>query len=237
MGLWLFISLVLAYVLILIPQAHITDAEPFGITISQGCRTMIQNNVSSDCPSFEEIITLFPDTSNKRILGDFGYTDGFFERQPSGYKNPTGFYRFISQSTDNIIFIDPPQPLYHKINMITIHSSLDDYRLRERGLDKSYNATEHSLTLGTGRSIDSCRLVSIDAASWYFLVGDSIQLLNNNCDDNYTNFNSTKTVRFEKVTHDITTTYKYKLDKWFKESIDRCGKKICFYGKNQTAPP
>lgn len=237
MSLWYYSFLMAVVVLFIMPQAHSTEQESFGIVLSQTCRTMIQNNVTTDCPTYEELITLFPDTSNQRIIGEFGYKDGMYQRLSSQYKNSAGFYQLSSEINQNLMFIDPPAKLFPKLNLITISPSLDEYLLRNQGADNTYDKIDHTMTLGTGRYVESCRTASIDGNDWLFLVGDTIQYLKNECDPSSTNFNSTTTIQLYKIKHDITSSYKYKLDNWFKESIDRCGQKICFYGKNQTSPP
>lgn len=203
----------------------------YGIILDQSCLTMLKNNVTSDCPTYEEINSIFPDTSARNIIGEFGYKDGIYQRLPSQYLNSAGYYVL---GTDNIIFIDPPFKLYKSINVITIRANLDDYKLKG---SQSYNDEEYSLTLGTGRYMNGCRLAYIDASQWMFLLGDTFYYMQNNCDPKFTNFNSTKTTYLNKVTHDLRTSYKYKLEQWIKESIERCGQTVCIYGKNQPAPP
>src|SRR3990167_9576484 len=207
----------------------------YGIVLSQGCRTMIKNNITTDCPTYEEISTLFPDTSNKLIIGGFGYKDGIYQRLSSSYKNAEGYYNTISELNKSIMFIDPPAKLWGKLNVIIISPSLDTFLLEK---NRSYDSKNHSLTLGIGRDMkDGCKVATIDGGNWLFLLGDTIQYIQHNCNPEFTKFNSTTTTYLTKVTHDITTSYKYKLAQWQKASIELCGQKVCFYGKNQTSPP
>src|SRR3972149_287506 len=197
------------------------DSNSFGIVLSQGCRTMIQNNITSDCPTYEMINTLFPDTSDQKIIGAFGYKDGMYQRLSSNYKNSEGYYNY---GYENLMFIDPPVKLWNKLNIITIASSLDKYLLPKNA---SYNATNHSLTLGHGRYIDSCRTAIIDSKEWIFLTGDTIQHLQNKCTPESTNYNALTTMYMKKVIHDITTSYKYQLAQFFKSAIEKCGTSYC----------
>ena len=215
---------------VLVAHAFV-DSNSYGITLSQGCKTNLKNNLTTTCPTYEEIMVLFPDTSDRKIIGDFGMKNGIFQRLTSNYKNAEGYYTLGREAT---MFIDPPVKLWNKLKIIEIRPNLDEYKLPK---NKSYNTTEHSLTLGFGRYIDSCRTAYVDSKDWIFLVGDSINLINNKCDPEFTQFNGTRTTYFQKITHDITTSYKYKLEKWIKESIINCGGKVCFYEKNQTKTP
>lgn len=223
-------------VVFLIEYAFAVESS-FGIVLSQGCRTMLKNNITTDCPTYEDINTLFPDTSDRKIIGDFGYKDGIYQRLSSQYKNAEGYYNSVSSINKDVLFIDPPAKLWAKLNIIEIRPSLDQYLLQKKNLDQSYDTTKHSLTLGQGRFVDSCHYAYIDGGNWLFLLGDTIQFIGHNCDPEFTNFNSTTTTYLSKITHDITTSYKYKLDNWYKESLERCGTKVCFYGNNQSSPP
>lgn len=220
------------YVLILstpaLVEAHaVIDSGSYGIFLSQGCRTNLKNNLTTTCPTYEEILLLFPDTSDKKILGDFGFKNGMYQRLSSNYKNPEGYYNSVSELDKNLMIVDPPVKLFGRLNLIEIRPSLDEFIIRERGLDKSYNSTEHSLTLAHGRYVDSCRLVYVDSDDWVFYVGDTLNYISHKCDPEFTNFNSTRTQYFTKVTHDITTSYKYKLEQWIKQAILDCKTKVC----------
>ena len=204
----------------------------YGIVLDNTCLTMIRNNVSSDCPTYEDIITLFPDTSIRDVSGDFGYTDGIYQRFPTKWTNSFEYYRF---SNTSLLFVDPPPETRTRINLIEIKANLDDYLLR--GKIKSYNPIDHTLTLGYGRYVDSCRTAYVDASQWSYLVGDSIQYMSGGCTDNSTTFNSKKITYLNKTKHDIATSYKWKLEQWYKESLLKCGTRICIYEKNQTGPP
>src|SRR3972149_5451488 len=72
------------------PTAH---AEFFGIGYDNTCKTLIKNNISSNCPSYEDIITLFPDTSNQDVSGKFSYYNGIYQRGPAKLLNSFEYYR------------------------------------------------------------------------------------------------------------------------------------------------
>ena len=216
-----------------LPQISASSlSNNFGISLDQTCLTMLKNNVSSDCPTYEDIITLFPDTSNQKISGEFGYYDGLYQRGNEKLAHSFEYYRFAS---DTVLFIDPPSETATRIKLIQIKSSLNEYLLR--GEIKSYNAANHTLTVGHGRYVDSCRVAYVDASQWSYLVGDTINYLSKGCADDSTTFNSKTTTQLLKVKHDITTSYKYKLEAWQRESLLKCGTKLCIYDKDQSAPP
>lgn len=222
--LYIFLFLMSMTIPQLVLEAHaIINTNSYGIVISQGCRTMLQNNITTTCPTYEEINVLFPDTSNQYILGEFGYKDGIYQRLHSGFTLEKGICNF--QQCDNLVILDPPVVLWNKLNIIEIRPSLDDYLFR--GKTQSYNATEHSITLGHGRYIDSCRYAYIDSNLWEFLAGDSMNFISHQCDPDYTNYDSTKTTYLTKIEHDISTSYKWKLEQWIKQAVADCKTRIC----------
>ena len=207
-------------------------AENFGITLDNTCKTMIRNNISSNCPTYEDIITLFPDTSIQDVSGKFSYYNGFYQRGPTKFTDSFEYYRFGDRP---ILFVDPPVETANRIKLIEIKANLDEYLLR--GITKSYDAANHTLTLGHGRYVDSCRLAYVDSSQWAYLVGDSIHYMSKGCSEDSTTFDSKRIIQLYKIKHDITTSYKYKLEQWQKEMINKCGSKICLYVRNQTSPP
>ena len=221
-----------AITIILIGVGNTAHAEFFGISYDNTCKTMIKNNVPSNCPTYEDIITIFPDTSIKGVSGEFGYRDGIYQRLPTKFTDSFEYYRFWDRP---ILFVDPPVETATRIKLIEIKANLDTYLIR--GKNPSYNQQDHSMTLGVGRYIDSCRVAYVAADDWISLVGDTMYHMANNCSADSTKFNSTITTKLDKVEHDITTSYKYKLELWQKEMVLKCGKKVCLYERNQTSPP
>ena len=190
-----------------------------GIILSNSCKTMLKNNITTNCPTYEQILSVFPDTSNRRMSGDFNYIDGILQRAEPQYENHYDQYRY---DTLNLMWIDPPGDVLDKISLITI--APDDFTYKIKG----QVMTNNTLLVGDSRYINTkCHDATISAKLWLFLLGDTIQLMNHNCDRNYTNFDEVKKRIYEKTEHDITTSYKYKLDKWIKETKIRCKQK-CF---------
>jgi hypothetical protein len=91
--------------------------------------------------------------------------------------------------------------------------------------------------MGVGRYIDSCKIAYVDAADWILYVGDSMYHMEHGCSPESTKIIDRITTSLNKTKHDITTSYKWKLEQWQKEMINRCGHKVCIYEKEQPAPP
>jgi hypothetical protein len=212
-------------VLLLLPLFFILPAEArentdIGISLSRTCIIMIQNNIDSDCPTYEEILLLFPDTSRQEISGGFIEDDnGFYHREQTKFKSHFGFYTY----EPNTIWVDPPGDITGKIATIFIEPSLNDYLIKG-----SHSMSNNTITMGHSRWVDDkCYRATISAEDWIFLIGDTIQYLDHSCDEKFTNFDHLKTISFEKSYQDITTSYKYQFDKWIELSKVKCRER-CF---------
>lgn len=169
----------------------------------------------TDCPSYEQLLTVFPDNTIPEVSGGFSVINGVWQRERPPMDNPDRYYWY---KTEPILWLDPPGKILSKIHLITIETSLPEYKTKD-----SIKMDDYDISFGKDRYIDlSCTNARITAKNWLFLTGDSMQLLKHNCDPKFTNFNSTKIITFEKSYQDITTSYKYKLDNWIKESKIKC---------------
>lgn len=184
-------------------------AEKFGITLDKTCITLLKNNIGTNCPTYNDIMMLYSDSSLE--VSSFGYEDNLFQRIHNEIINFLEYFRYDKQQ--NHIFVDPPNNIREQIKVIEIRSNFEEFRLP---LNKSYNATEHSITLGVGRYVEKCHNAYIDSERWIDLLGDTIYFMSKNCDQNFTKFDSTKKTYLGKMEHDITTSYKYKLEQWQK---------------------
>jgi len=190
----------------------------FGIAISNTCITMHKNNVTTDCPTYEAILSLFPDTSNHDVSGKFIYKDNMLQRQNPPYTKSYSWYEFNTQNT--ILFVDPDTQTQKEIGMITIHSQLPYYRIA----DMSGKVEDNKRYLGTGRYIEECRNAAIDGKNWVFLLGDTINYLRHNCEAAFTQFNSTIEFNKQLVDHDITIS-----NKWLHDTFIEWVKENCLY--------
>lgn len=193
-------------------MGNLAYAEIFGISLDNTCLTKIKNNIGGNCPTYQEIMLAYPDTSNPNVLGDFGYKNDIYQRLHSKVINPLEYYRYNYENyTGNHYFIDPPPEIRDRINMIEIRSNFNYYHVK----DSSYNSTEHSITIGVGRYANiGCTSIYLDSSRWIALLGDTLIWMLDDCNPDSTNFNSTYTTYLDRVQHDITTSYKWKMEKW-----------------------
>ncbi len=190
-----------------------------GIVLSDTCLSLLKINASTNCPTYEEILILYPDTSNHKWSGGFDYIDGILQREITTFNNHFEFYRYDSVS---ITWIDPPSDILEKIPLITISASTFEYKIPFQ------NITNSSVSIGHDRYVSSkCDEALISAENWLFLLGDTIQLMAHDCDEEFTNFNEVKLRTWERTQHDIKTSMKWQLDKWIQETKINC-KLLCF---------
>ena len=214
------------FLLFLIPLVMLipayADTAQYGITLSNTCLTMIKNNLPTDCPTYEQIMLLFPDTTIRGVSGGFVYKDGYLQRDSPPMINSWRYYHQFS--TDPVFWIDPPGDVRKRIKLITIEASLPEYKIGSN----STKTDDYNITFGIGRSQNiNCSEIKITAKDWVFLTGDSINYINHNCDPAFTKFDSTISLKLEKSYQDISTSYKYQLDKWIQKSLINCKVKGC----------
>ena len=194
----------------------------YTITLSDTCIALLKINVTT-CPSYDEILTLFPDQTNTDISGHFEYKFGYYHRQPSDYKNQYEYYKYFP--IKNLIWTDPPHDVKLNSRNIIIAAASFDYKLKHESINTTHNNT---LTVGTNRYVDDkCNDAIITKDNWIFLLGDTVRYMQHDCDEEYTNFDEIKIVEWQRARHNITESYKYQLDKWREQSIAECGKRIC----------
>lgn len=181
---------------------------------------MIRNNIPTNCPTYEEIMFLFPDSSDQRISGQFVYDDdGFYHREQTAYANAEGFYRFEKQ---NRFWVDPPGAVARQVKIITIEPTVDNFPIRTQKVTNSSIDILYGSLISTG-----CREAIISANDWQVRLGNMIEHIGSGCTKD--NLDNVKKKTWQRTIHDITTSYKYKLEKWIAESLERCGQKVCFY--------
>ena len=187
----------------------------YGIVLDNTCLVFLKNNLTTNCPTYDLINLLFPDTSNRKISGDFVIKQGIYHRQEPQYEHHFNNYRY-DENKDRI-WIDPPGDVIDKLKLITITPHDFIYKIGGQTI------TNNTLLTGVSRYIDPhCSSAIITANNFLFLLGDTMQTLKKKCAPNSSLFNDTKIETWEKTKHDITTSYKYKLDTWIKESKIKC---------------
>ena len=218
-----------------------------GVYLSGSCITMIQNNYSTHCPTYNTLYQL--DTSDKYMSGDF-ITDenGYFHRQEPQLKESWRAYDF--DDTFRII-VDPPSGMIERIKTIEIRPNFDTYTLSQEMIQKpEYQMIEKQINF-TGmwfnetktvskainvmnktkdfgrvifhdRYIDKCKHAIINAANWTQLVADTIHHLRSNCAESTTSY-ITKEVLYPNYTEiDYASTNDYKYKKWLSQIKQFC---------------
>ena len=203
--------------LVLIPG--LAYADEYGISLGNTCIIMLKNNIPG-CPSYEELDVVFPDNTNP-ALGKLVEIDGIIQRDQPQFLHPEQFYRYY---TGDIIWLDPPEDVRKRIKVITIEPSLPEYKIGK----ESKQMDDYNITFGKDRYINAnCSEIKITAKNWLFMTGDAMNLLKHDCDLSYSTFNATVMIKFEKSYQDISTSMKYKHDKWVAESLLKCKVKGC----------
>jgi len=211
----------MAGIIAIFPNAQANLSDDIGVQISKTCITMIKNNLDTNCPTYEEIMFIFSDNSDQRVSGQFIFEDGYLQRDEPKIKNERAFYE---QEDKFRMFIDPSADISTRVKLIVIESRLDEYVIEGQIVNSS------SINVGHQRSVnEGCYRATLSATDWQFLLGDTIHYMNNDCDVGFTNFDSIKKITWERTIHDIVTSYKWQLENWIKESLERCGQRVCFY--------
>lgn len=205
--------------LLLVPMVPMVDAH-MGIILSGTCTTLIKNNMTTICPSYEDIVTVFPDTSEPRMSGAFTYEDGWYHRE---YPPIQKHFKYYDHLNKDALWIDPPGDVIEKMPRIFITATDFEYKIKDNNM---INSTK--LKTGQGRYVSStCTYAIIKSDNWFFLLGDTMRYLKSGCDPEMTYFDEIKIRKWEAVRHDITTSAKYKLEQWQKQAIEDCGTRVC----------
>jgi hypothetical protein len=161
-------------------------------------------------PNYEDLLALNLDNCNPKISGDFKTIDGIYQRDTSNLLvNNAKFY----QIKDYLICIDPPRELRNRVHMIYLESQLDIYKTQDQLI--KFNNTR---TLSEQRYInEKCTEAVIGAENYLKLLADTIHVMRNNCDYSKSTFNHIITIIDNSTNTDISTSQKWKEDKWKKE--------------------
>lgn len=208
------------------------EASPIHLTIqiSTTCLTMLQYNYSTNCPTYQDILLLFPDTSDHKISGDFVFKNGLLKRADPILNNHFKFYQYDPREI--IYWIDPPADVYNKATKKIVLAPHDFiFALRNQKI------TNASFIEGQNRYVSKvCSYAYLSTDNWQFLLGDTIQYMIHNCDPKFTSFNNIKKNTWIAVQHNIADTMKWKHDKWIEAVKEKCGTTNCNY-KDMVVPP
>lgn len=201
--------------------------DDIGINISDSCVSLLKLG-SEQCPDYQMILAVFHDTTKHEISGGFELTDGLYQRTNKHLNNHYEYYR-TNGKTD--VWINPPADVSTRIRMIDILPSLPDYKIKQ-------NSTMMNLDSDSGQFIrymghtrytsPDCKYSAISAENWLFNLGDTINLMNHNCDPNFTQLTTVTKITKQKSYQDISTSMDYQHKQWIKQIKDNC---LSEYGK------
>lgn len=207
------------------PKVEANKGYALGIILSDTCISSVKAG-SKTCPSYRELATL--DSSVPAFSGTFKEVNGFYQRVPTKYPNSMGFYQYDPVFR---IFVDPPKTA--KMPLITIETQLPEYHQSDQfkvneikdGKLIDSKAIKSVRTYSIKRFVDStCSFATITATNWKELLPDTINFMRNNCDPNQTQIKTIQNdIKVLKV-HDVSTSAKWKLDKFYADTIKNCTK-------------
>ena len=218
--------------------------KKIGITLSANCIKMLKNNITTSCPTYEELYYL--DSSIQNISGEFSFKDGFFQRLKPNMINSWNWYDFDNNLR---IFVDPPSGMENKIKMIEIRPNFNTYIINgekyqpQKYEDKNIEVTSHTNKTKTitvkvetqkqGRILfhdryvdDYCKNAMINSDKWLELLDDTIQHMRNNCDEGSTVFNNMEFIPATKTEFNMMESPSWQALQWFEEAQKKC-KELC----------
>lgn len=189
-------------------NAELKSASPqYGVALSKNCVTMLTNNMKTNCPTYDQILQVFPDNTNPKISGDFKKIDGITQREKPPVKNNWFWYYHAKNAT---FWVDPPSEVRNRINMIIIEASLPEYKTKD-----SKKMDDYNISFGKDLYIGAkCKESRITAANWLVLLPDVLNVAKNNCDTSLLKWNGTTVKTFTKSFQDISTSSKYQDEKY-----------------------
>lgn len=213
-----------------------------GIQLSNSCITMIQNNITSSCPTYDDLVKY--DSSNTYVSGQFirDNSTGFLHRENPQYKDS---WRWYDDDPEIRLIVDPPQGMDSRIKMITIQPNFDTYivngeetipsefeyidveiektlgnQTKVRTVQVLNQTQDFAMVLYHDRYVDRCNKAIINADNWKFLLGDTITYLRSGCSE--TEFDEREIIQPVKTEIDISTSPSYQYQTWLKNVLDNC---------------
>ncbi len=148
-----------------LPILDLPKTDIISITIETGCY---------NCPTYSEINSVFPDTTNYDISGKFVNNI----RGPPIIENDHLWYAQYGYA--NLLWLDHTFTIIKQSKTITIVSELESYKLFD-----SNKMIDGKITFGKDRFIHSnCANATVSKDNWLLYLGDTIHMLKNNCEIN-----------------------------------------------------
>ena len=226
-SLHLLLVIVLTVTLACISQAQATEfykGHAIGIEISKSCQ------LSDKCVKYSDISSL--DNSDPRYFGKIG-PDG--KRVMSPY---TDMYQALAFGGFKVL-VDPPSNTKLHMPVITIDTQLPAYfldsqmKITDVSEPGMYHATKSIRSFSHTRYVNqSCTEAIITADNWQAVLPDTINYMRTGCDPKATKIDVVTNVIKDKVQHNISESYKKKLDNYYDYVKKNC---LGSFGKCQ--PP
>jgi hypothetical protein len=189
-----------------------------GIVIEKSCL------ISDRCLNYSDVIPL--DNTDPRYMGKFVEKNGDYTRQATSNQNN---YRWLEFQKGFTVVVDPPLKFRTQIPIITIVSKLDEYHLEGQKKITELNDCHDCKALNKVRTYSHTRYVDatctnavITAKNWKTVLPDTINYLRNNCDPAQTTIQSISYEIKPLTKHDISTSSKSKLDKFYAKVKSEC---------------
>jgi hypothetical protein len=194
---------------------NVTDIrKAIGIKLSNNCIVAITNNITTTCPTYEELSQL--DSSDHTVSGNFTDEGGYFHRDVSPMQNS---WRWYDHDDTPRIFVDPPAGMSERIPTITIENNFGIYLIAGDHLLENGTRSHHEK-----RFIDNCRTATLDSEGWMKSLPATLWLMRIGCPDTenldivYTYHNATEI--------NIAESNDWKYKAWLADTKEAC-KTIC----------
>lgn len=191
------------------------DNKFINIVLSRGCLTLIENNMTTNCPTYRELRDTW-DNTESRISGewiDLGYD---IKRENSKMEQYHRYYQ--SLPSWKIITVDPDPQMLDRGITITIQASDFVYHENIKSADKSMSYNQTGLVQYDWHNVkyhDNCREVLM--APHMDLLPDIINNLWEGCERQ----KPVETLlSFEKMTGENSPFYAY--TDWLQKAMERC---------------
>ena len=194
-----------------------------GIVIEKSCQ------ISPNCLKYKDI--LFLDNSNPTYTGTFVNDTKMNDVKRSATSNQNN-YKWLLFTPETTILVDPPLKFRGQIPIITIVSQLDEYHSVNQMNVKEYKtekylkdqkATQNIRITNLNWYVDkSCTNGVITAKNWKTLIADMTSYLFHDCDPKYMSVSNTYHHYTNITKHDLPTSNKYKLDKFYQDTVKNC---------------
>lgn len=177
-----------------------------GIYLSKTSIALVKLN-STSIPSYEKLLELGYDKS-KPISGKFIFKNGYLQREFTKVNNELVYYI----NNKNMTIIDPSEKLSKKIKMIIIEPSLKSYILHENMVK-----TDNTRIVHKDIAINiTCTIATVSSYDILIRLPVIIKYLQNNCTGEFIEIRDI--IKDATTKTDISTSQKYKEDKWKQET-------------------